>query len=291
MPKVLTWSACFSRNTLLGALNRFAARAYVTGSRLEDALEVRARLKGLGIAGSVGFWNARSETPRRVADEHIAVIERLAAERSDCNVSIKAPPLGYERALFREIVQRADDENIAVQLDAEAYESAAPTWQLVVDGARRHYPVGVTLPGRWRRSLADAERAIDLGVRVRVVQGRWPDPTVPGLSPRLGFLAVIDQLAGQARHVAVATHDCDLARTALERLKAHGTPCELELLFGLPIKPLLGLARELDVAVRVYTPYGQPSLPYELSEIRDPRIMVRGMRDLVLGRSFRLAVG
>src|SRR5688500_16317348 len=118
MPKVLTWSACFSPDSILGALNRFAARAYVTGSRLDDALEVRARLQRRGIAGSVGFWSAKSEPPRRVADEYIAVIERIAAERSDCNVSIKASPIAYERALFREIVQRADDENILVQLDA-----------------------------------------------------------------------------------------------------------------------------------------------------------------------------
>jgi proline dehydrogenase len=273
------------------AVRRLAARAYVAGPRVEDALAMCRRLRDQGIAGSIGFWNVAGTPPRSVADEYLVAIERLAVERFDCNVSIKLRPLGYECALVREITQHADDRDVAVHVDSMTHEAAGITQALVADAIRHHCRVGVTLPGRWRRSLDDAERAIELGARVRVVKGQWLDPTVPDLSPRLGFLAVIDQLAGRARHVAVATHDADLATEALRRLRRQDTSCEIELLFGLPIRPLVNIARRFDVPVRVHTPYGDPSLPYRLSEIvSDRRILARGVRDAVLGRSFKLAL-
>jgi proline dehydrogenase len=74
--------------------------------------------------------------------------------------------------------------------------------------------LGCAIPGRWRRSLEDAEHAIELGVRVRVVKGQWPDPQQPDIDLRDGFLAVIDALAGRAASVGIATHDLPLAREA-----------------------------------------------------------------------------
>ena len=112
---------------------------------------------------------------------------------------------------------------------------------------------------------------------------------VLGDSRRLGvrdrFLAVVRRLAGRAGRVLVATHDAALARPALECLRAAGTDCELELLFGLPDRTLLGVARAAGVPVRVYVPYGRAWLPYSLSQVRQhPRILWWTMRDWLLGQ-------
>jgi proline dehydrogenase len=119
---------------------------------------------------------------------------------------------------------------------------------------------------------------------VRVVKGEWVDSDASDLDPSRGFLAVIDALAGRARHVSVATHDLVLAREALSRLTVSRTPCVLELLFGLPLPGPMALAREFEVPVRLYVPYGQPGLPYAFSLGGDRRLIARGIRDLVLGR-------
>jgi proline dehydrogenase len=98
-------------------------------------------------------------------------------------------------------------------------------------------------------------------------------------------LAVVDRLAGRARHVTVATHDAPLARTALRRLIDAGTSCELELLFGLPMRAAMRAARDLGVRSRVYVPYGHSWVPYALSWVRqNPRVLWWVLTDATLGR-------
>jgi len=67
---------------------------------------------------------------------------------------------------------------------------------------------------------------------------------------RCGFLNVIDGLAGSGCFVAVASHDIPLAEESLRRLLGAGTLCELELLYGLPRRGPIKMARKLGVSVR-----------------------------------------
>ena len=67
-------------------------------------------------------------------------------------------------------------------------------------------------------------------------------------------MQLIDRLAGRAAHVAVATHDAELAERALVRLSAASTPAELELIHGLPMRAAGDVARRLHVPVRIYIP-------------------------------------
>ena len=150
-------------------------------------------------------------------------------------------------------------------------------------GSRIYQNVSFTLPSRWRRSISDAERAIDLRVAVRVVKGQWPDPDDPKRDPSTSYLNLIDVLRGRATNVGVATHDASLATEALKRLRASETPCELEQLYGLPF---LGLrvANRLGVCVRVYVAYGTAWLPYCISQVgRRPIILAWLARDFLQG--------
>ncbi len=164
-------------------------------------------------------------------------------------------------------------------------ESAERTLALIAESAPRDDQLGITLPARWRRSPGDAAAAVELGLGVRVVKGRWPDLGAPDRDLRAGFLALVERLAGRARRVAVATHDESLARQALGLLRAAGTPCELELLFGLPAAPAARAADELSAPVRIYVPYGHATLPYRVPDARgDARILGWLARDLLLGK-------
>ena len=261
-----------------------AARRYVAGPELSDAVRVARALAGTAIGTTICRWDGDGEPPRLVADSYKDALAGLEGMGLDCYLSIKAPSLGFSVNLMDELLEVARPAGVGIHFDSLAPESAEPTWELTTATAARYPSTGCTLPARWRRSLSDADRAVDLGLRVRVVKGQWGDPAANGLDVRASYLAVIDRLAGRASGVAVATHDAPLAREAVDRLRAAGTPCELELLFGLPAGEPLRVARASGVGVRFYVPYGHAWLPYCLSQVRRrPRLLWWTMRDWLLG--------
>jgi proline dehydrogenase len=266
-------------------LARWASRAYVAGPELPDAIRACHKFSERRVASTIGYWNDDNDTPEIVAGAYIAAIEALMSEQFDCYLSIKAPAINFDSNLLAGIIDTSEKAgSVRIHFDSLGPEAADRTFELIIESARTFPEIGCTLPGRWRRSIRDAAMTIDAKVNVRVVKGQWVDPDYPEIDLREGFLAVIDQLAGKARHVAVATHDPPLAREALKRLLAAGTSCELELLFGLPLKQAMQTARELGVRVRLYIPYGHSWLPYAFSQIqKNPRIVWWVIRDTLYG--------
>ena len=196
----------------------------MAGPALGDALATYRRVAWRGFAGTVGFWNGDRQEPEEVAEVYLDALGALGRDPLDCYLSVKALPLDFSRALSSEIVERARQEGVRVHFDSLGPDTVESTFAMIEDGLARYRRLGCTIPGRWRRSLGDALHAADLGLNVRVVKGQFPDMSWGELDPRSGFLAVVDRLAGRARFVAVATHDAALARMALDRLIAAGTP-------------------------------------------------------------------
>ena len=264
---------------------RRAASAYVAGPRLDQALDACRALQGRGVASAVGFWNRGSDEPSQVISIYLAAVKALSRNSLDARLSIKAPALGFSPELLAKLLEQARAANVLVHFDSLSLETAEPTLAMIAEATSSHDQLGITVPSRWSRSRADVEAAIELGLGVRVVKGRWPDLEAPDQDPRAGFLALVEQLAGRARQVAVATHDEPLARQALDLLHAAGTPCELELLFGLPPGPAARAAGELSAPLRIYVPYGHATLPYRIADARrDVRVLGWLSQDLLQGR-------
>jgi len=271
--------------TTIQDLIRRAARSYTAGPTIKDARAVCVRFASERIASTVCYWNHDFDSPLFVAGSYLRLIDIIQGLPSESYLSVKAPALGFNLDLLKKILHQARRIDTTVHFDAMAPDSVDRTFTLI-DQARRIYPrLGCTLPGRWRRSLHDADRAIDIGLRVRVVKGEWCGLNGDETDRSEGFIKVVERLAtGRARHVAVATHDARLAGDALDCLKSAGTSCELELLYGLPQPAILKLARRRGVPVRIYVPYGHAGLPYQLKEApRNPRILAWFVRDLLRG--------
>jgi proline dehydrogenase len=259
-----------------------AARSYIAGPELQDAAEVCLRLSGDGFGTTLGYWNRKTEEDGTVADAYLAAIELVGASGSDSLVSIKLPGLHFSCERLQGVLTAAKKHAVQIRVDSLAHDTVDRTQEAIETVAPDAYDIGFTLPGRWRRSVADAGWAVQRGLAVRVVKGQWEDPGFPDADPRRGFMEIVAPLAGRARHVAVATHDALLARQAIERLKESATSCELELLYGLPTRHVLGVAIELDVPVRFYVPFGHAWLPYCLSQAqRNPRILLWILKDLI----------
>jgi proline dehydrogenase len=277
------------------AMVRRAARAYVAGDCLDDALTFSGGLSLRGIRATLGYWDAVGDPPDEVYAAYCAAIDGLGREKRDTYLSIKFPSLGFSADFLERLILRAKGAGVRLHFDSLAPDTVDRTWSVIQnavrDGEKKgrssvseegqtaddcpakkncvpFYDLGCTLPARWKRSPDDAQWAADYGLAVRVVKGQWPDPNAPKHDPRRGFASVIERLAGRARTVAVATHDLATARYAIERLQRAGTPATLELLYGLPTHRQIRLARELGVGVRIYIPYGAAYLPYCLAQLK-----------------------
>jgi proline dehydrogenase len=263
---------------------RRAGRAYVGGDTVDEGLMVARRLADEGLPNTLGFWDTAEHTPRQVADVCVEAFRKLHDSGLDTYQSIKPPALRFDPALTEEIAAAAARWNVRVHCDSHGPEQADASHGMEKALADRltGERVSTTLPGRWLRSLPDADWAVARGLRVRVVKGQWPDPAAPDRDLRAGFLEVVDRLAGRAREVGVASHDVPMVEQAVARLRKAGTPFELELLYGMPMEAALAWARENGVNVRVYVPFGQGFLPSAVGVLRrNPRLAWLVLKDFV----------
>jgi proline dehydrogenase len=273
-------------NSPIQSLIRRAASAYTAGRALEDARTVCDRLARQGIASTVCYWDIYSDHPASISQAYVGTLRAMSSGHpTDCYLSIKAPALKFDIDVLKKVLEEARRLNAVVHFDAMAPDTVDRTFDFIARAQAIYPHLGCTLPGRWRRSVADARRALDMALRVRVVKGEWSGIGDDETDPREGFLNIIERLAGRALHVGVATHNAAIARLSLRRLKDAGTPCELELLYGLPQRPLLRIARNYGVRCRMYVPYGHAGLPYRLKDaVRHPRLLGWFLHDLLRGR-------
>jgi proline dehydrogenase len=272
----------------LAPVLRRAARSYVAGDRLDAALQVRQSLAARGAGCTLGFFNRDADPADRVVGEYLEALRTLSG--SDDHLSIKPPAIGFDRRRLQQVAEHARRSGVRVHLDSHGPEFADDTLdslQYLLD-SMPPAALGVTLPARWQRSVADADWVRERGLPVRLVKGQWPDPRAPSADIEATFLSLVERLAGSGCRVAVASHDVVLAEQALRRLQAAGNPCEMELLYGLPAQPSLQLAARLQVPVRFYLPYGVGHLPYMIGKALEQPYLIRWLlRDFcngVLGR-------
>ena len=264
-------------------LRRRRRSAYGVGP-LDCALDVCRRLASYGLASIVGYTAGPGERPRSVADVHLSAFERLAAEGIDGHVSVKLSALDFDSDLFAELDAASARTSRPLHVDALAPETVDATW-LLLQRAPRAGEVGMTLPGRWRRSAGDAALTERLGLRARVVKGQWADAAPDAVDPAQGFLDVVDRLRGHSGGVAVATHDVALLAESLRRLIAADTPCAAELFFGMPFRAPAVAARRLGVPIRIYVPYGHAGAPYGIADVPGRPVAAWWLlQDLALGK-------
>ena len=271
--------------TGVDSLMGIVSRKYIAGPTLDDAARVGQLLAARGYWLTLGYWNSSEDSADSVLETYLASCASLARVGGRGYLSIKIPALDYDSEKFRLLECTSRQSGVPLHFDALETANASAMFDFIADHvARSGDDTGCTLPGRWRRSLRDAERAIDLGLIVRVVKGQTPDPADPARDPRVGYVEVVRALAGRAKRVRVATHDPVLARQSLTILKAANTPCELELLYGLPVGGQVVLAEELGVPIRVYVAFGHAFLPYALASLRrHPDAVFRLLKEATRG--------
>lgn len=257
-------------------------RAHIAGREVDDAICVARREVVGGAITTLGPWAARDDPAAQVAGRYACAIVAIETDALPASLSVKLPDLHFDLGLMGDVLAMAEEHHVAIHLDSLSIESQEQTMALLPALVAAHPQLGVTLPGRWARSLSDAKEVIQMGVRsVRVVKGQWADPDDRRRDPAEGLEAVVEVLVGTDAEVGVATHDLAVARRAVARLSGAGTPWRLGQLYGMPRLRAADLATD-HMKVLVYVPFGAAYLPYALSQaVRHPTVLRWAVRDLV----------
>lgn len=271
--------------SVAGPIMSRAARSYIAGPDLIDGLRVVKQIEKRGFASTLGFWDGMNDSPGSVANAYINALHAMRQNGGDCYLSIKLPALGYSSVLLQEVMEEARTANARIHFDSLGPETVDRTQSLIEQLDRSASNVSVSLPGRWHRSLRDAEWAADLGLGIRVVKGQWQEEDASDLDPHQGFLKLVKHISRRAG-LAIATHDPRLASECLNVMKAAGAEAELELLFGLPSRAVVQVAEATNTPVRIYVPYGHAWLPYCMAQAhKNPRVFWWLLKDSLLARA------
>ncbi len=262
----------------------WAARPYIAGESVDDAVATVRGLMAEGAMATVDVLGEAVET--EVAAEatvaaYVEVLDRIAAEGLDANVSVKLTGLGFDldpalaEENLRRIVRRAEETGSFVRIDMEGSSMTDATLAIYERLRTDHDALGVVLQAMLKRTRRDVARLVPFDANVRVVKGIYVEPEEVAFQGRRivqdNFMAVVEGLLSAGCTVAIATHDPELVERSVDAVGRLGVPrerYELQMLLG--VAP--GLRRELLAAghrLRVYVPFGRAWYEYSVRRLRE----------------------
>jgi len=281
-------------------VRRFADR-YMAGESLEEAVTAVRRLNDRGVMATIDVLGEFIRAPKEAeatATEYERVLDAIAAERLDANVSVKLSALGAEieptladRTLAR-VIACAERHRIFVRIDME-HSGLTDRTLRVYRGLREagHDRIGIVLQAYLRRTMDDIHALADLAPSVRVVKGIYVEPAeIAYKDPAAingNYVRILDRLLSAGSYVAIATHDRVLIEEVLallDRRLVSREAYEFQMLLGVTEDArhrLVGAGHR----VRVYVPFGNAWYAYSVRRLREnPSIAGYIARDVV--RSF-----
>lgn len=268
----------------------FLASRFVAAEDLDGAVPVVRRFNAatpehppihvtLDLLGE--YVSDRSVASAALA-QYERLLDRIAADRLDSNISIKLSMLGqkidedFALANLRQLLKKAKETDIFVRLDMEGSDITQSTLDLF-EAVYPEYPdhVGVVLQAYLTRTAKDVERMCALKARVRLCKGAYQEPPEIAYQSmddiRAHFVEYMRELIRYARYPGIATHDdrlIDATKAFVASENIGNDAFEFQMLYGMRAQKQKDLARE-GHNVRVYVPYGTDWLPYYSRRLRE----------------------
>jgi proline dehydrogenase len=293
MPILRSAFIALSRNQPLrhfserSALGRRMSSRFVAGLDLEDVLRAARSLQSQGIASTLDSLGENVSTPeqaRRSADIYHHLLDAIAAQKLNANVSVKLTQMGMDlsNALATEIVSSLVDHAVAVnsfvRVDMEGSEYTQATIDLVKmlhsEPANRSH-VGIVIQAYLYRSAQDIANLTAESIRIRLCKGAYKEPAGIAYPEKsdvdANFVRLTQTLLTSGTYHGIATHDEAMIAAAKRFVQEKAIDkCSFE------FQMLYGVRRDLQRAlvaegynVRVYVPFGSEWYPYFMRRLAE----------------------
>jgi proline dehydrogenase len=264
---------------------RRMSKRFVPGEEINDFLRAASEANDidLEVTGNyLGEAEHDERTARDAVSAYLQILDGIVQRGLKGNISVKPTQVGLEigKEFFKEnlrpLLDRARDKDVFVRWDMESSEWTQPTLDAFEElWAEGYQNMGVVLQSYLRRTMTDARRMNELGVRVRLCKGAYVEPPEVAFQDKAevdrNFVEVSEVLLKEGVYPALATHD-DLI---IETLKAFATRegigserFEFQMLHGVR-RDLQQQLRKEGYNVRVYVPFGISWYPYLMRRLAE----------------------
>jgi proline dehydrogenase len=285
-------------NPVLFNLLLKAARRYIGGENLEQALATRKGLHAQGFQTSLEFMgeNVTTEAEAKEAtDEFLKVIKALKAENKADRVSLDLSHLGLglDHKLgmnnFRTLAKASENTSVELFISAEGLDRTDEVLDAYFQFSREFSHVNITLQAYLHRTTKDLARVLkESRGKVRLVKGAFEGPKELFLSrgPELDdcYIEMLNTLFEAKRYCSIATHDpqmIDRVIPMLESCRIQSSMYEFEMLYGIGTNKLNELKKQ-GYPCRQYVVYGKEWYLYLCNRIAEnPENVFRAIVDII----------
>ncbi|MBT8395368.1 MAG: proline dehydrogenase family protein [Gemmatimonadetes bacterium] len=264
---------------------RRMSRRFVPGETVSDFLRAAADANEIELSVT-GNYLGEAEHDERTAKDAVAaylrILDGIIEQKLDGNISVKPTQVGLEigKEFFKEnlrlIMDRAKEHDIFIRWDMESSEwtqaTLDPFEELWEEGYRN---MGTVLQSYLLRTMDDALRMNELGVRVRLCKGAYAEPPEVAFQGKetvdRNFVEVAKALLFDGNYPALATHDDEIIKELLEFVEKEGIGperFEFQMLHGVR-RDLQQELRSKGYNVRVYVPFGESWYPYLMRRLAE----------------------
>ncbi|MCB0253640.1 MAG: proline dehydrogenase family protein [Anaerolineae bacterium] len=271
-------------------VSRRAARRFIAGERLEDAIDAIRATNAAGMVATLDFLgeHVHSEAEARAnADEYIRALRAIHQARVDANISIKLTGMGlavddefcYQNV--RRIVQMAADLGNFVRIDMEDSPVTDRTIAIYRRLRGEFDNTGLVLQAYLFRTESDVRRLMEEGwAHLRLCKGAYDEPPAVAWQEKADVDHSLVSLmkfmldsrdAYPGTYPALASHDHMIINWTKAYAYTHGiTPdrFEFQMLYGIR-RDLQQQLADQGYRMRVYIPYGTRWYPYYMRRLAE----------------------
>ncbi|MBP2000224.1 proline dehydrogenase [Paenibacillus shirakamiensis] len=246
-----------------------AAKRFMAGIDQKPALTIAEALNQRGYSTNIEYIgeNTTSTTEcERVVHEFERLIHTSAQQQLQTYISLDLSHIGLsintQLALkhLKILAKQAHNHGMKIFVGMEEMAKTDAVLEVFHKAAAEFPNLVITLQAQLMRSTADLQALHSIDCSLRIVKGAFQEAANVALprSKKLNshYLNLIQIAQEQGKSVSIATHDQVLIQDVTRLGYLHHPQAELELLFG--VRPEAGLqARQTDIPVRIYLPYGE----------------------------------
>ena len=260
------------------------SRRFVAGDTVPEVVVATRALNAAGMTATLDYLgesvSSRAEATRS-ADTYITLLDAIAREKLDANVSLKLTAMGQDIDLefmhdnVERVIRRAAEHGTFVRFDMEGSDYTQPTldfFERLWDEGLRN--IGPVIQAYLYRSADDIAHLNSIGARVRLCKGAYKEPSTVAYPDKAdvdaSYVRLMQQLLDDGTYPGIATHDPAMIDATIAHMKAKGyTPDRFE------FQMLYGVRRDLQRSIvdqglrlRIYVPFGEAWYPYLMRRMK-----------------------